>query len=117
MENDKIDFEKRDVMQKIYDMLQNNQSITINAGDLLKKVALNSDKSVEMITEVLKTYLKVLIYSEQDSPEYDEQTSFFMFSHLDDLDRFELTYSKDNNGKTSVSIGLLAQKPQKTLYS
>jgi hypothetical protein len=40
-----------------------------------------------------------------------------MFSHLDDLDRFELTYSKDNNGKTSVSIGLLAQKPQKTLYS
>ncbi|MBP1644826.1 MAG: hypothetical protein H6Q16_401 [Bacteroidetes bacterium] len=117
MENDEKDFGEEDVMKNFYDKLQENQSVTVNAGDIVKRIALNTGKSVEMVSEVIRAYLKIIIYSEQDLPDFDEQTSFFMFSHLDELDRIEMTYSKDNNGKTSVAIGLLAEKPKNTIYS
>lgn len=115
MENEEINSSK-DIFQSIYDQLRNNQSITVNAGEMVKQIALNSDKSVELISEVIRGYLKALIYSEHD-PNFDEQTSFFIFSHLDELDRIELTYSKNSIGKTSVAISLLPENPKKKLFS
>ncbi len=117
MENDENDFGNEDVLQHFFDKLKPNQSLTINAGDMVRRIALNSEKSVEVITTVIRVYIEVLIYSDKDEPDFNEQEAFFVFSHLDNLDRFELTYSKDANGKVSIEIGLLPEKQQNKLYS
>ena len=117
MSNEEDNSIKRIFLQELYDNLNNNESVSLNAGDIVKEIALNSEMSIEKVTEVIKSYLKIIIYSGKDSPDFDENTSYLIFSHLDELDRIELTYFKDKHGKPSVGIGLLREVPKKKLYS